>query len=271
MRRAIHYAVVSIAVIAGLTILVFGILLFHAFITIPSAEPVFELSSYEPGEAGIIDIDISLGYVNVYKSSGSAIEVELVGHKKGLYSASVESGILKITENETSWIDRTLRANSDKLGVGIGIPEGVSVELNVRAAQSAVTIDSVSFVGDSDIDVENGSVSVAGAASDGGISISLENGSVKLETVACPEASAEIANGDIFIRGVNVTKRLSLTAETGQISGYMPQPRSEYRVEASVVTGVCDVKNGGDGKIELIAKVNVGAVTLSFAENRVGG
>ncbi len=266
MKRTLHYVIISLLVAVGVAVLVVGILFFHALVTVPSAEPVFENEVFGADEVGIIDVDISVGYVNVYKTSGTDIEVEFVGHRKGLYSASLSGGTLTVSELETSWTDRLFRSYSKRFGIDIGIPDGTELTLNISSSNSDIETQGVVLSGDSSFSTEDGKVSLNGVTSDGAISISVSSGDVSLNAVSCTSLTVGVTEGSIVLDGADAEDAVSLSVEKGSITGSLARPRGDYTVDASVVTGICDVKNGGTGKTTLTAKVKEGTIALSFGE-----
>ncbi len=258
--------IISLLVAVGIAVLVVGILFFHALVTVPSAEPVFENEVFGADEIGIIDVDISVGYVNVYKTSGAEIEVGFVGHRKGLYSTSLSGGTLTVSELETSWMDRLFRSYSKRFGIDIGIPDGTELTLNINSSNSDIETQGVLLSGDSSFSTEDGSVSLVGVTSDGAISISVGSGDVSLNAVSCPSLTAAVTEGNIVLDGADAGDAISLSVENGSVTGSLARPRGDYTVDASVVTGICDVKNGGAGKTTLTAKVKEGTIALSFGE-----
>ena len=211
-----------------------------------------------------IEVDVSVAFVNIYKSTGTVFEYELVESRKGLYIAKIENGKLTVTDGESSWTDRLNLAYSNKYGISIGIPEGHAIGLNIKADTSTVTIDGVELSGNTEIVVSSGAITLQGVSTDGYISNDITTGNVTFESVTCSEISADVDTGDIFARRVDAKKAISLTSGTGKITGLMPRPREEYRVSSSISTGASDLESGGSGDVELIVSVSTGAIAFSF-------
>ncbi len=232
----------------------------------PSGKVVREELSYKRGEITGVDIDIDIGFVTVYKNVDEAFELGLSEPDKGLYSPVLEGGVLRITENETSWLDRVGRGESDKYGVEIGIPEGVTVSLSVDAEVSTVSVDGVSLTKDTEITVGTGGLSLNGIETDGAVTLAVDTGNVELGFIDCTELSAEVTTGDVSVRSISAESAISLTVTTGKVFGELPGPKEDYTVTSSVTTGVSDLVSSGSGKKKLTVSVGTGSIALSFSK-----
>lgn len=262
MKRVIIAAVAVAFVLASAA----GIIMLISTLTsVPSGNIVNESFTFGADKVDKIEINVEVAYINVYKSTGALITVDLVEPKKELYTAAAEDGTLVIRESDSSWIDKLNRTDSDRYGIEIGIPVDKAIGLDIDAATSSVTVNGVTLVGNTEIAVTQGSITLNGINTDGWISTEIETGSVKLEYISCSEISADVDTGNIVVRAVKAERSISLTSDSGKITGVISGSRSDYRVTAHVDTGICDLESGGDGPVELIATVDTGTVALQFS------
>ncbi len=253
-------AVLALALSAGAAFLV------RELTTAPSGKVVREDIAFDKDAVNSIDVDIDIGFVTVYKSANGVFEVGLSEPKKGLYSAAEEEGTLRITEAETTWLDRVGRSESDKYGIEIGVPEGASVALSVSGEVSDVSIDGTSVSGDAVISVGTGSITLNGITADGRICTDITTGGVELGLIECGALSAKVGTGDVYIRSVSAEEAISVSVTTGKVSGYVAGTRADYTVKAEINTGVSDLKSGGSGKKELTVSVGTGSIALAFGQ-----
>lgn len=259
MRRVIIAVVLTVLALAAVTA---SLVFITALTSVPSGDAINEQSAFYPEEIEKIEVDVSVAFVSVYKTSGSLVEVELVESREGLYSTSLSGGVLTFTESRSSWTDKLFRSDINRYGISIGIPEGMSVGLGIDAETSAVTLSGVTLTGSTEISVRTGSITINDVKTDGYISADITTGNVSYDGVTCNEISADVTTGDVFIRNVNAGKAISLTTVTGRVYGFISGSRDDYRITAVTDNGTSSLKSGGDGDVELIVKVATGNINI---------
>lgn len=256
--------VILLALIAG------AVILLNELVYAPSTDTVRESFSFGADEAAAIDIDINIGYINVFESPDAVFAVDFSESRKGLYKAELVDGAISVTEGESSWVDKLSRRESEKCGVEIGVPAGTSIKLRISASVSDITVDGVTLVGDTELTVETGSVSVNGVETDGSVSAVTTTGNVEFGFIDCSEISANVATGDVSVRSLNAEKSISIKVVTGKVTGRLTGTRGDYTVSASVNTGVCGIESGGSGKTELNVSVTTGSIALDYDGGKEG-
>lgn len=259
MKRAIISVVVTAVALAAAVAVIVAI---HALTTVPSAEAHQENFTYAADEVSSINIDVNVAFVSLYETSGNFYEIEFIESREGLYKSSVTDGTLTLSESDSSFFDKLFRSDSDRFGINIGIPKDDAVTFSVSAQTSELTAEGVSFAGDTEIVISDGSVSFNKVSASGYVSVDVENGNVSLDGLECTEVSAEVVYGDIFFRNVNAEKAILLSTDSGKVSGFIYGSRDNYKITATVDTGVSELESGGDGPVELIINVGKGSIAV---------
>lgn len=259
MKRVIASAFVIIVGIAAILAVVFFI---HGLVAVPSSDTLQEAESFAADDVSAVKIDVSVAFINIYESTGTTVDVEFVESRKGLYSVENSGGTLVFSEKQSSFFDRLFRSDVGKYGINIGIPTGKSVSVSINAESSEVTFEGVSLSGNTPVTLGEGTVSFRGVTSSGYISVELEDGDVSIDGAVCAEISADITSGDIFMRDIEAQKAISLTTDSGKVSGFIYGSLDDYTITANVDTGVSELESGGDGPVELIITVGKGSIAV---------
>lgn len=166
--------------------------------------------SYEE-ESGMIDItesfeSISVNFaekdLRIRPSDNNECKIEYSQRKGMEFSATVENGVLTISEKRTGGLRSYISFGENHSHCTLYIPKGEYKKLTVHTASGDVVIPSDFSFEDAEIHTASGDVSIFANITDE-LSVELASGDVSVADIVCGNLYAKTVSGEIELNNVN--------------------------------------------------------------------
>ena len=160
-----------------------------------------------------IEIDTDVADITLLPSEDGSCKVVSFDNKKITYSAKVEGGILKISEQDgRKWFQKMIGRGRSSLTVYL--PERVYTSLTVSEDTGNITVPADFTFGSIDLNLSTGDVSLRASAVDS-IRINLSTGDVRIENITCKSLDINHSTGHVDLNGVKAATDVRITGSTG--------------------------------------------------------
>lgn len=222
-------------------------------------------------------------HVTVRSGDVDKVTVDYFDNKdRELYDIKEENGTLYFTRNsEKSFVFFSIDL-TEKATV-ITVPRDYKGALDLNSSSGGMELNDLTG---SDIKVENtsGSIQLEGITGDT-VSVKNTSGSIRLENVALgTDMSVENTSGSIKLNSVDAGGSISIKGSSGgirldslkaggdinikntsgSVKGTIIGKESDYKVNAEVTSGSCNLENSDSGNKELNVKTTSGGINIEF-------
>lgn len=217
----------------------------------------YEAKTYEINEGfSSISVKTNTADVTVAPSESGECKVECYEQKNLEYSVSVKEGELTVELRDTrKWYER-IGVSFESSKITVLLPVAEYETLTVKSSTGSITVKELSF--DSlDLTVTTGMVGVYDVTCKGDLNVRCLTGKTEINNVNCNNLKSIGDTGDIYLRNVIASGKLSIKRDTGDV-GFDASDASEI----SVKTDTGDVKGSLLTDKVFIARTDTGRIDV---------
>ena len=207
-----------------------------------------------------LKVRLVAGHVDVVRSDGDDVRVEVSQIERGPVEVDVTNGVLTIRHERLSWegVLGWLKSDSRRAVVSVAVPAGCTTNIGVVSAsavvaglEAPVTVRCVS--GDVTLDEVTGSIEVESVSGDvegrslrGDVNVKAVSGGLTLVGGETPRVNVKNVSGDVALDlSVTGPPEINVSTVSGDVMVRLPRDAASLRVDLASTSG--DLVCGFDG------------------------